>query len=278
MGDRPQGAGGATGPGKLSHLLRGTAGRGSAARPPPRHSAAPREWPASRPAGGCALGGGERPGHQNRRRLWAGAALAGSLRRAASKDGQRVRRRLRPRSPLAPRASTVPEPPPPEVGAGRTESGASAGERGRAAPGARGGRAETMAARAPGQRSAGPPAAPSRTCEASRPERPGHPARRAAGGALGVPTPGPGRGGARAGSGPGRGGAGRGNPCGTAGTGAPLPLTAFLPPERRRVSLFQDLPSHCIPIVPRLASRSDLKAETVEWGSNRGRPARLNGG
>ena len=74
--------------------------------------------------GGCSVGGGEQPGHQNRSRLWAGAALAGSLRRASSKDGQRVRRRPRPRSPLARRSAPRPgasaggrcgTDPPPEV-------------------------------------------------------------------------------------------------------------------------------------------------------------------
>lgn len=237
---------------------------------------------AGAPPGGCSAGGGERPRHQNRRRLWAGAALAGSLRRAASKDGQRVRRRLRPRSPLARGPAPGPEPPP-EVGAQRPAARgpradrerASAGGRGRAASGARGGGAETMAARAPGRLSAGPPAAPSHTCGASGAEGPGHPARRAAGGGLGVPAPGPGRGGARAGSGPGRGGA---ETPGTAGRGAPLSFLAFLPPERDRAPLFQDLGSPYLSIISRLASRSCLKAKTVEWGSNRGRPLSVEWG
>ncbi|XP_057407411.1 kelch-like protein 23 isoform X5 [Balaenoptera acutorostrata] len=98
--------------GKPSHLLPGSPpGRGRShapARPPrpcPQRGPASREFPrvAPRPSrvGGRSVGGGEQPGHQNRSRLWAGAALAGSLRRASSKDGQRVRRRPRPRSPLA---------------------------------------------------------------------------------------------------------------------------------------------------------------------------------
>ncbi|XP_068400032.1 LOW QUALITY PROTEIN: kelch-like protein 23 [Eschrichtius robustus] len=98
--------------GKPSHLLPGSPpGRGRShapARPPrpcPQRGPASRELPrvAPRPSrvGGRSVGGGEQPGHQNRSRLWAGAALAGSLRRASSKDGQRVRRRPRPRSPLA---------------------------------------------------------------------------------------------------------------------------------------------------------------------------------
>lgn len=59
-------------------------------------------------AGGCSDGGGEQPQRQNSCCLWAGAALAGSLRRASSKDGQRVRRRPRPRSPLARRPAPRP--------------------------------------------------------------------------------------------------------------------------------------------------------------------------
>ncbi|XP_060008655.1 kelch-like protein 23 [Lagenorhynchus albirostris] len=98
--------------GKPSHLLPGSPpGRGRShapARPPrpcPQRGPASREFPRAAPrprrVGGRSVGGGEQPGHQNRSRLWAGAALAGSLRRASSKDGQRVRRRPRPRSPLA---------------------------------------------------------------------------------------------------------------------------------------------------------------------------------
>ncbi|XP_059872598.1 kelch-like protein 23 [Delphinus delphis] len=98
--------------GKPSHLLPGSPpGRGRShapARPPrpcPQRGPAIREFPRAAPrprrVGGRSVGGGEQPGHQNRSRLWAGAALAGSLRRASSKDGQRVRRRPRPRSPLA---------------------------------------------------------------------------------------------------------------------------------------------------------------------------------
>ncbi|XP_061057607.1 LOW QUALITY PROTEIN: kelch-like protein 23 [Eubalaena glacialis] len=98
--------------GKPSHLLPGSPpGRGRSQaparplRPCPQRGPASREFPrvAPRPSrvGGRSVGGGEQPGHQNRSRLWAGAALAGSLRRASSKDGQRVRRRPRPRSPLA---------------------------------------------------------------------------------------------------------------------------------------------------------------------------------
>ncbi|XP_023385371.1 kelch-like protein 23 isoform X2 [Pteropus vampyrus] len=83
------------------------------ARPPcPQHGPATREFPrvAPRPgrAGGCLHGGGKQPEHQNSCRLWAGAALAGSLRRASSKDGQRVRRRSRPCSPLARRPALRP--------------------------------------------------------------------------------------------------------------------------------------------------------------------------
>lgn len=98
--------------GKPSHLLPGSPlGRGRShapARPPrpcPQRGPSSREFPRAAPrprrVGGRSVGGGEQPGHQNRSRLWAGAALAGSLRRASSKDGQRVRRRPRPRSPLA---------------------------------------------------------------------------------------------------------------------------------------------------------------------------------
>ncbi|XP_007109907.2 kelch-like protein 23 isoform X1 [Physeter macrocephalus] len=98
--------------GKPSHLLPGSPpGRGRShapARPPrpcPQRGPASREFPRAAPrprrVGGRSVGGREQPGHQNRSRLWAGAALAGSLRRASSKDGQRVRRRPRPRSPLA---------------------------------------------------------------------------------------------------------------------------------------------------------------------------------
>ncbi|XP_029081568.1 LOW QUALITY PROTEIN: kelch-like protein 23 [Monodon monoceros] len=98
--------------GKPSHLLPGSPpGRGRShapARPPrpctqrgPSSREFPRAAPRPRRVGGRSVGGGEQPGHQNRSRLWPGAALAGSLRRASSKDGQRVRRRPRPRSPLA---------------------------------------------------------------------------------------------------------------------------------------------------------------------------------
>lgn len=177
-------AAGAGASGKPSHLPRGERPQGAAAARPPSRSAPPRPWPqrgpatrelprvAPRPvrAGGCWGGGGEQPGHQNRSRLWAGAALAGSLRRASSKDGQRVRRRLRPRSPLA----RGPAPRPEAAAGGRCgrtcrpgpAGGESGAERGRAPPR----RLESPpAAEARGQwprgrpagLSAGPPAAPS---------------------------------------------------------------------------------------------------------------------
>lgn len=129
-------------------------------------------------AGGCWAGGGEQPGHQNRSRLWAGAALAGTLRRASSKDGQRVRRRPSPRSPLARRPAPCPgaaaggrcaaAPPP-----GASPRGASGAERGRArprrlpSPPAAGARRQWPRGRRAGP-SAGPPACPPHTCAASR--------------------------------------------------------------------------------------------------------------
>lgn len=208
--------------------------------PPPRpcsqRGRATREFPrvAPRPgrAGGCSVGGGEQPGHQNRSRLWAGAALAGTLRRASSKDGQRVRRRPRPRSPLARRPAPrpgaaaggrCPAAPPPRGQPKGSQRGPGAGERGRAASRARPrqrrrdngarplGRAERGAARGalptPVQR----PGAEGR----------GHPARRAARGALeSSPRARPGAGrspGGNAGPGPRRGA--RGNPCGSSGGG-----------------------------------------------------------
>lgn len=143
-------------------------------------------------AGGYSDGGGGQQRHQNRSRLWAGAALGGSLCRASSKDGQRVRRRPRPRSLLARDRHHVPEPPL-EVGAVRTcrprqgdgkRAGPGAGELGGAEP-ARGRGAETMAARAPSWAERGAPAAPSpHLCGASRAEGRGHQARWAARGAL----------------------------------------------------------------------------------------------
>ena len=173
--------------GKPSHLMQGVPnGEGPQPRAclcPQRGSATrefPRVAPAPQPRGG--LFGWRRgaAGAPNRSRLWAGAALAGSLRRASSKDGQRVRRHLRPRSPLArgPALRPVPEPSP-EVGAGRTRcprpaggkrAEPGAGERGRAASRARprqrrgdNGRAGGGQGRAQGDRRP-----PYLTCAASR--------------------------------------------------------------------------------------------------------------
>lgn len=169
------------------------------ARPPcPQHGPATREFPrvAPRPgrAGGCLHGGGKQPEHQNSCRLWAGAALAGSLRRASSKDGQRVRRRSRPCSPLARRPALRPgaatggrcgTDQPPEA-SGRGASGTGSGRaRPRRLPSPRDCRgAETMAARVPGraERGAARGALPT-PVRRPRAEGRGYPARRAARGA-----------------------------------------------------------------------------------------------
>lgn len=266
-------------------------------RPPPPHpcsqrGAATREFPrvAPRPgrAGGRSVGGGEQPGHQNRSRLWAGAALAGTLRRASSKDGQRVRRRPRPRSPLArgpaPRPGAAaggrcPAAPPP----GASRKGAGGAGRGRTrprrlpSPPAAEARRQWPRGRWAGS-SAGPPAVPS-------PHLCGVPEQRDAGTRPGwlraapssrVPAPGPGRGGLQAGTrarGPGSGRAEA--PAAAAGEGArgwrgvegpwrgrgPAAFFSLLSQaERYRVSLFRDFFFfNSISILPFLAARWDLQ-------------------
>lgn len=182
-------------------------------RPPcpcPQHGPATPELPrvAPRPgrAGGCLDGGGEQPEHQNSCRLWAGAALAGSLRRASSKDGQRVRRRPRPRSPLARR----PAPRPGAAAGGRCGADQPPKASGRGASGTGSGRARPrrlpsapdaeVQRQWPRGRRAGPnaglPAAPSpHLCGVPGPRDAGtRPGGRRAAPASRAPMPGPGAG------------------------------------------------------------------------------------
>lgn len=210
---------------------RGTAPEGlrPRARPACLCPQSSRERPRAQ-AGGCSDGGGEQPQRQNSCCLWAGAALAGSLRRASSKDGQRVRRRPRPRSPLTRR----PAPRPGAAAGGRCGAGRPPEASGRGTSGTGSGRARPRRLPSPpdaevqrqwprGRRAgpnAGLPAAPS-------PHLFGVPGPRDAGARPGgrraaptsrVPTPGRGAGrsaGASAGPGPRRGACG--NPCGPRG-------------------------------------------------------------
>lgn len=244
--------------------------------------------------GGCSVGGGEQPGHQNRSRLWAGAALAGSRRRAASKDGQRVRRRPRPRSPLARRSAPRPgataggrcgTDPPPEASR-RGASGAGRGQRGHAAVRARLRQRRGDNGRAGGGpgRARGRPRRPPHTCAAARDRGTRHPAQCTARGALGAsPRAGPRAGrspGGNAGSGPRR--AARGNPCGSprswrGDSGAavrPLSFLSFL--EQKGTGFpFSEISSNQLHFYhPFPGNRCDLKGrrssgKRLNWGRPR---------
>lgn len=208
-------------------------------------------------AGGCSDGGGGQQRHQNRSRLWAGAALGGSLCRASSKDGQRVRRRPHPRSPLA----RGPAPRPRAAAGGRcgadllpkaSRREASGTGRGRTRPGRlRSPPAAEARRQWPRERRAGPsvglPWRPPHTCVARRGR--GTRAPGPVGGAwcprVQSPHQAPGRGGSLAGTQTGPWRWACGNPCSTAGEEAPgwrgRGCAAFLylgSAERHKVSLF----------------------------------------
>lgn len=224
--------------------------------------------------------------------MWAGAALGGSLRRASSKDGQRVRRRSRSRSPLA--RGSAPRPGavtggkcganlPPKASrreASRTQRGRARPRRLLSPPAAE---EQTMAARAPGwaERGAARGALPTPVRRPASEGR-GHRARGAQRPGVESPRPAPPRGALLAGTrapGPGAGRAetpaaprGRGR-TGEGAVAAPLSFISCLQQKGTRFS-FSEI-SFCLTVFRSFfsASRTDLN-----WGRTEMAKVRLRVG